>query len=158
MEHLREPTIATDRVLLLDVLRGFAILGMFTVNMTADLPWGGIATIGNYDGIHRGQLEVIERVVARAREAEVQSVLITFDPHPVSVLRPEVAPALLTTAEQRDKLLAGTGLDVLLILRFNAELAKTSAEDFVRRILHQALRIQAVYVGKSFRFGRRREG
>ncbi len=124
----------------------------------ADIPYGAVATIGNYDGIHRGQLEVIGRVVERAREQGVQSAVITFDPHPVSVLRPEVAPVLLTPGKQREELLAAAGVDVLLVVRFDQEFAATTAEDFVRRFLHEELRVQAIYVGESFLFGRDREG
>ncbi len=125
---------------------------------SADLPYGAIATIGNYDGIHRGQLAVIERVVQRAREEGVQGVAVTFDPHPVSVLRPTEAPILLTTAEQRRELLAATGLDALLVVRFSSDFAGTEAEEFVHGFLHGALAVQEVYVGTSFTFGKTRRG
>ncbi len=124
----------------------------------ADLPYGGIATIGNYDGIHRGQLAVIDRVVERARDEGVQSVVITFEPHPVSVLRPEVAPVLLTPGTQRQKLLEDAGVDVLLIVHFNRDFAQTEPADFVRNFLHGALRARAIYVGENFAFGKARQG
>lgn len=125
---------------------------------SADLPWGAIATLGNYDGIHRGQLAVIERVVERARADGVQAALITFEPHPVSVLRPEVAPQLLTSREQREKLLAEAGIDVLLVVRFHQDFAATPAETFVRDFLCGRLKVQAVYVGRGFHFGKDRQG
>jgi riboflavin kinase / FMN adenylyltransferase len=124
----------------------------------ADVPYGAVATIGNYDGIHRGQLAVIGRTVERARAEGVQAAVITFDPHPVSVLRPEVAPALLTPAKQREELLAEAGVDVMLVVRFDQDFAATSADDFVRRFLHEELKVKAVYVGERFMFGRDREG
>ncbi|HEX9733061.1 MAG TPA: bifunctional riboflavin kinase/FAD synthetase [Thermoanaerobaculia bacterium] len=125
---------------------------------SADLPYGVIATIGNYDGIHRGQQAVIARVVERARTEQVPAVVITFDPHPLSVLRPESAPPLLTTAEQREEVLAALGVDVLLLIRFNRELARTSARDFVVRFLHRQLALAEIYVGESFVFGHERRG
>ena len=125
---------------------------------SADLPYGGIATIGNYDGVHRGQRAVIDRVVERARECGVQSVVITFDPHPVSVLRPEQAPPILLVDEQRRELLKQAGVDVLLLVRFNAEFARTEPEDFVRDFLHRSLALKELYVGSTFTFGRKRRG
>ena len=125
---------------------------------SADLPYGGIATIGNYDGIHRGQLAVLERVVERARAEGVQSVAITFDPHPVSILRPESAPKLLTPGAQREALLAAAGIDTLLVIRFTRELSRTEPEEFVRSFLHGALALQEIYVGSSFTFGKERRG
>lgn len=125
---------------------------------SADLPYGVVATTGNYDGIHRGQKAVIRRVVERARELDAPAVVITFDPHPLSVLRPETAPALLTPGEQREGLLAELGVDVLLLIRFNQEFARTEARDFVKRFLHQQLALKEIYVGESFVFGHERRG
>ena len=125
---------------------------------SADLPYGAIATIGNYDGIHRGQLAVLTKVVERAREEGVQSVVITFDPHPVSVLRPERAPILLTPGVQRELLLEAAGIDVMLIIRFSQDFARTEPEEFVRRFLHGELALQEIYVGSSFAFGKARRG
>ena len=125
---------------------------------SADLPYGGIATIGNYDGIHRGQRAVLDRVVQRARAEGVQSVVLTFDPHPVSILRPDSAPNLLTPATQRETLLEESGIDVMLIVRFTPEFARTEPEEFVRDFLHSALALQEIYVGSEFVFGKERRG
>lgn len=125
---------------------------------SADLPYGGVATIGNYDGIHRGQLAVIERVVASAGERGVQAVVITFEPHPLSVLSPESAPTRLTLGVQRQEILAAAGVDVMLIVHFNSDFAKTEPEDFVRLFLHQALHVAEIQVGAGFTFGRERRG
>jgi len=125
---------------------------------SADLPYGAIATIGNYDGIHRGQLAVLARVVERSRAVGVQAVVITFDPHPVSVLRPEQAPLLLTPGAQRQRLLAEAGVDAMLIVRFTEDFARTEPEEFVRRFLHRELALMEVYVGSGFAFGKQRSG
>ncbi len=125
---------------------------------SADLPYGAIATIGNYDGIHRGQLAVLERVMERARQEGVQSVVITFEPHPVSILRPDEAPVLLTPGNQREKLLDAAGVDVMLVVRFSQEFARTEPDDFGRSFLHRELALQELYVGSSFAFGKGRRG
>ncbi|MEO1086575.1 MAG: bifunctional riboflavin kinase/FAD synthetase [Acidobacteriota bacterium] len=125
---------------------------------SADLPYGVVATIGNYDGLHRGQMKVIRRVVERARERGSKSVVVTFEPHPVSVLRPELAPPLLTLDSQRRRLLEEIELDALLIVEFNREVANTEPEAFVRRFLHRSLAVEEVYVGSEFAFGKDRQG
>ena len=125
---------------------------------SADLPYGVVATVGNYDGLHRGQMKVISGAIQRARELGVQSVVVTFEPHPVSILRPDMAPPLLTHGLQRRRLLEQAGLDALLVVCFDRELASTEAEDFVRRFLHGALAVEAVYVGSDFAFGKDRRG
>lgn len=125
---------------------------------SADLPYSAVATIGNYDGIHRGQRAVIEQVVSHARESGTQSVVISFRPHPVAFLRPADAPPLLTAPHQREAQLEALGVDVLAEIRFNADVARMSAESFVRQFLHQRMAVQALYVGQSFTFGNERQG
>jgi riboflavin kinase/FMN adenylyltransferase len=125
---------------------------------STDLPQGGIGTIGNFDGVHRGQRAAIDRVVARARELSVPSVVITFDPHPLTVLRPEMAPLPLTTPAQKEKLLEEAGVAVLLVVRFTPELARVAARPFVRDFLHGRLGLQEIHVGEGFVFGHGREG
>ncbi len=124
----------------------------------SDLPRGAVGTIGNYDGVHRGQQAILERVVARARAAGRDSAVITFDPHPLRVLQPEAAPPALTTAAQKRRLLAERGVDYLLVVRFTPEVAETPAERFVSEFLAGRLALAAVFVGRRFAFGRRREG
>ena len=123
-----------------------------------DLPYGGVATIGNYDGIHLGQRKVIDAAVNRAKELGVESVLITFDPHPVSILRPDAAPPILTLEHQRLRLLEEAGVDVLLFIRFTRELAHMDPETFVRDFLHGRLALEEIYVGDDFGFGKGRRG
>ncbi len=125
---------------------------------SADLPYGAIATIGNYDGIHRGQLAVLEKVVERSEQEGVQPVMITFEPHPVSVLRPEKAPVMLTPGTQRERLVEAAGIEFMLVIRFSEDFARTDPEDFVRGFLHRELALQEIYVGSSFAFGQGRRG
>ncbi len=125
---------------------------------SADLPYGVVATIGNYDGIHRGQRKLIDKVVERAKERGSRAVVITFSPHPVSVLRPHEAPALLTLDCQREQLLKAAGIDALLIVRFSQEFANTDPGDFVRRFLYEQLAVEEIYVGSDFAFGNQRRG
>lgn len=125
---------------------------------SADLPYGCVLTIGNYDGIHRGQRKVIDKVVERARERGSQAVVVTFDPHPVSVLRPDEAPTRLTLDAQREALLEEAGVDALLLVRFTREFSETGAESFVRDFLCKKLAVEEIYVGEDFVFGKDREG
>jgi riboflavin kinase/FMN adenylyltransferase len=125
---------------------------------SSDLPQGGVAAIGNFDGVHRGQRAILGRVVERACELAVPAMVITFDPHPLSILRPEQAPQAITTPQQKERLLAETGIAALLSVSFTRELAKTPARQFVREFLHERLRLREVYVGEGFSFGYRREG
>ena len=123
----------------------------------SDLPRGGVATIGNFDGLHRGQRAIVDQVVGRARELGEPSLAITFEPHPLSVLRPTDAPTLLVTPAQKDRLFEAAGMDALLRVRFTPEFAETSAEEFITRFLHRKLALRKS-MGKNFVFGRGREG
>jgi riboflavin kinase/FMN adenylyltransferase len=125
---------------------------------SSDLPRGVVATVGNFDGIHRGQRAILERVAARAAALGAPPALVTFQPHPLKVLRPREAPPLLTTAAQKERLVREAGIEVMVVLRFDAELAARSAEEFVRRLLVGRLAVRALLVGESFRFGQGREG
>jgi riboflavin kinase/FMN adenylyltransferase len=124
----------------------------------SDLPKGGVVTIGNYDGVHRGQQAVLERVVERARALGGPAVAVTFDPHPLAILRPEAAPSRLTTDAQKEQLLAAAGIDTLLVVRFTREVARLPASLFVRDFLHRGLALREIYVGEQFAFGHKREG
>jgi riboflavin kinase/FMN adenylyltransferase len=118
-----------------------------------------VVTIGNFDGVHRGHRTVIERARAVARDLDVHHVVaVTFDPHPMAVLRPEHAPSTLTSIETRCELLADAGVDDCLVLPFDREIALWSPEQFIDRILVAALHARAVVVGANFRFGNRAAG
>jgi len=112
-----------------------------------------VAAIGNFDGVHLGHREILSAVVAEARGLDVRSIAITFDPHPQQFLRPDKAPGLLTLMDERVKLLAATGVDGVLVLPFDAELAGMPAEKFVREILVGALGVRGLHEGGNFRFG-----
>ena len=123
-----------------------------------DLPHGTIASIGNFDGLHRGQQQILELVVGRAAETGSKSAVVTFEPHPLRIIEPERAPQLLTTREQKAELLETAGVDALVEVAFTPSFAETPARRFVRELLHQRLGVEEVYVGRGFTFGHRREG
>lgn len=112
-----------------------------------------VAAIGNFDGVHLGHREILTSVVAEARALSVRAIAVTFDPHPEQFLRPARAPKLLTPMEERTRLMAATGLDAVLVLRFDAALAGLTAKDFVSRILVKALGIRGLHEGGNFHFG-----
>ncbi|MFK8025175.1 MAG: bifunctional riboflavin kinase/FAD synthetase [Ilumatobacter sp.] len=117
-----------------------------------------VVTIGAYDGVHLGHLAVIDHVKRLAAERSARSVLVTFDKHPATVVRPDSAPQLLTDSEQRLELLAATGLDAVVLVPFDEEQAAESSEAFVQRVLIDCLAVSVVVVGDDFHFGRGREG
>lgn len=120
----------------------------------AALPAGTAVCLGAFDGLHLGH----QALLARARAVAPQVGLVTFDPHPQQLLAPERAPRLLQTAEQRRRVCAALGVEHLVLLPFDRELAAMDAGAFVRRVLLEGLRPAAVVVGEDFRFGRGREG
>jgi len=122
-----------------------------------ELPSGfgpSVAAIGNFDGVHRGHREILAGAVNEAHALGARSVAVTFYPHPEQVLRPASAPRLITPLAERLRLLAATGMDAVLVLRFDRELAALEGREFVHRFLVGALKVQGVHEGRSFRFGR----
>jgi riboflavin kinase/FMN adenylyltransferase len=118
-----------------------------------------VVTVGNFDGVHLGHQHVVRRAREVADALGVDGVVaVTFDPHPIAVLRPEHAPPTLTTIETRAALLAEAGVDDVLVVPFTREVAAWSPERFVDRILVEALHAKAVVVGANFRFGNRAAG
>jgi len=117
-----------------------------------------VATVGNFDGLHRGHRAIVDRVLERARATGASSLLITFDPHPLRVLAPERAPFMITTRRQKLALFEEAGLEYILVLPFTVELAEVTAERFVREHLSEGLGLKEVYVGANFNFGRGRAG
>lgn len=118
-----------------------------------------VVTIGNFDGVHLGHQTVLRRAREEAATAGVdQVVVVTFDPHPIAVLRPEHAPPTLTTIETRSELLADAGADCALVVPFDREIAAWSPEQFVDRIVVGPLRAAVVVVGANFRFGAKAAG
>ena len=112
-----------------------------------------VATIGNFDGVHCGHQWVIRQVISRARTLSLRSLAITFDPHPVRVLRPESAQPLITPLHIKLELLAATGIDAVLVLPFTPELSRMSARTFATEILQKALHVTELHEGENFRFG-----
>jgi len=112
-----------------------------------------VATIGNFDGVHCGHRWVLDQVNARAHSLGLQSLGLTFDPHPVRVLRPELPHSLITPLEPKLQLLATTGLDAVLVLPFTPELSQLSAAAFTQQVLVDALHVREVHEGENFRFG-----
>ena len=124
-------------------------------------PWAdqrSVITIGAYDGVHRGHQAVISEVKQLAIEHRCRSVVVTFDRHPASIVRPESAPKLLTDLDQKLELLAATGVDATVLVRFDEQQSFESATDFVERVLVQCLATRTVVVGADFHFGRQRSG
>jgi riboflavin kinase / FMN adenylyltransferase len=124
-------------------------------------PWAddrAVITIGAYDGVHLGHQAVIGQVRRRAEEMGAKSVVVTFDRHPASVVRPESAPRLLTSPDQKLELLEATGIDAVVIVPFDEHQAAESPESFVERVLVRCLHTRVVVVGEDFHFGRHRDG
>jgi len=117
-----------------------------------------VATTGTFDGVHAGHQAILRRLMASAKEIGGQSVLITFDPHPRRLIHPEYPLELLTTVEERKELLAGLGLDFLIVQPFTLEFSKTESIDFVRRLLVEHVGVRRLVIGHDHRFGRNREG
>jgi riboflavin kinase/FMN adenylyltransferase len=117
-----------------------------------------VVTIGAYDGVHLGHRAVIAQVRERAASSGARSVVVTFDRHPASVVRPESAPKLLTDLQQKLELLASTGIDATLVVPFGESQSREAPRDFVQRVLVNALKMRAVIVGEDFHFGHKRGG
>ena len=118
-----------------------------------------VVTIGNFDGVHQGHVEVLARARQVADRLKLGHVVaVTFDPHPIAVLRPVSAPAQLSTIEDRAGLLAAAGADDVLVVPFTDEVAGWPPERFVEEILVEALHAAAVVVGANFRFGHKAAG
>jgi riboflavin kinase/FMN adenylyltransferase len=120
---------------------------------------GSVVTIGAYDGVHLGHQALVRLVRELATARGLDAACVTFDRHPAEVVRPESAPCLLTTLEQKLELLAATGyLDTTVVLAFDEARSHEPAEDFVREVLVAGLRARVVVVGADFHFGYRRHG
>ncbi len=124
----------------------------------ADIRRGAVLTLGVFDGLHLGHQAIVRTVVERASAIGATPTLITFDPHPRHVLKPETAPPLLQTFNQKAEGLKLLGIEQVIVLEFNQELAAMFAEDFVQRYIVDALGAREVYLGKGFAFGHERRG
>lgn len=117
-----------------------------------------VLTVGTFDGMHRGHVDLLSRVVAHARERGLPSLLVTFDPHPLEVVNPAAAPPLLTLHQEKLEVLAETGIDYLAVLPFTKTLSSYDAEQFVDRVLRARYRLSDLFIGHDHGFGRGRMG
>ena len=117
-----------------------------------------VVVIGNFDGVHLGHRHVVNRARETASQQGLTVVAVTFDPHPMAVLRPEHAPTTLTSLEERAELLGDAGADAVLALPFDRDVAAWSPEEFVERVLVDGLHAATVVVGANFRFGNKAAG
>ncbi len=121
--------------------------------------WGRcVLTIGVFDGVHRGHAQLISRAVKSAAARGVPAVLMTFDPHPLEVVRPGSHPAQLTTLDRRAELVAELGIDVMVVMPFTQEFMKLTPERYVQELLVDKLHVAEVVVGDNFTFGKQAAG
>jgi riboflavin kinase/FMN adenylyltransferase len=123
-------------------------------------PWmvHPVLALGNFDGLHRGHLKILERVKRGAAERAGTPMAMTFDPHPPRVIRPDKAPPLLMTKAQKIEALHQAGVTCVAVVRFTREMSRWDPETFVRTVLVDWLRVSEVWVGANFLFGRERSG
>ncbi|HJQ80617.1 MAG TPA: bifunctional riboflavin kinase/FAD synthetase [Lacipirellulaceae bacterium] len=119
---------------------------------------GGAVSIGNFDGVHRGHIEIVRRLLERAADVNGPAIVFTFDPHPVRLLRPEQSPPPLTWTERKAELLAAHGVDWIVAYPTDEALLQLSAAEFFQRIVRGALDARALVEGPNFFFGHNREG
>jgi riboflavin kinase / FMN adenylyltransferase len=134
------------------------VLVLYDPLRQTDLPRGCIATIGNFDGMHVGHQAIIRGVVERGRETGWPSAVITFHPHPLSVVAPDRVPKQILTLSQKEELLRDMGVDALMIVPFTHEFSRWTADRFIDEFLIKALQVNEVRIGRDFAFGAGREG
>jgi len=121
-------------------------------------PAGRALALGTFDGVHLGHREVIGSALGRARERGLVAAVVTFDPHPLEVLRPDRPPRLLTTIDRKIELVSALGIDELVAIPFTAELSRQTAEEFCDQVLVATLGARSVSVGANFHFGHHAAG
>ncbi|HEY6809249.1 MAG TPA: bifunctional riboflavin kinase/FAD synthetase [Gemmatimonadales bacterium] len=119
---------------------------------------GTVVTVGSFDGVHRGHQAVVAEIARRAKAAGQESLLVTFEPHPLEVVNPEAAPRLLTTPDEKREVLAQSPLDRVAVLPFTRELAQLDPADFVRQVLRAEYGMRELVLGYDHGFGRGRSG
>lgn len=117
-----------------------------------------ILTLGNFDGVHLGHQRILERVRMRARELDCPSVVYTFEPHPLKVIAPHKSPPLITTFEEKGRLIAQFGIDYLICAHFTKEFASQHPRRFVKEVLVDGLSVKEVWVGHDYAFGSGKKG
>jgi riboflavin kinase/FMN adenylyltransferase len=119
---------------------------------------GTVITVGSFDGVHRGHLDILQRLVRHARDRQLASLLVTFDPHPLEVVNPAAAPHLLTVGNEKLEVLAESGIDWVAVLPFTPALQRLTGEEFVDQVLRERFRMRALLMGHDHGFGRNRSG
>ncbi len=122
-----------------------------------DVPWTAV-TVGTFDGVHRGHQFLLGALAQAARERDLKSLLITFDPHPLEVVNPTAAPLLLTVGDEKLEVISESGIDYLAVVPFTRALANLEADAFVRDVLCRNFRMQYLMMGHDHGFGRNRSG
>ena len=117
-----------------------------------------VVSVGNFDGVHVAHQAVVRHMAERAHAIGGKAVVVTFEPHPLRILRPDVAPKLLTPLEVKLQLLEETGVDAVLVLPFSRDLSLMTAHDFARQVLVDALHAREVHEGYNFHFGHKAQG
>lgn len=117
-----------------------------------------VVTLGNFDGVHLGHQRIMKLLVERGAALGLPTVAVTFEPHPISVLRPEVAPKRILTPDQKSELLGKMGIDLLLVIEFTREFARKDPKGFIREVLFEGLHASELVLGTNFRFGHGRTG
>ena len=117
-----------------------------------------VITIGNFDGVHIGHQALFHKVIEKAEELDGTSIAMTFEPHPIRVLKQNNHPPLITMYEQKVELIAKAGIDILICISFTREFASIPAKEFIERILVKRIGMKAVIVGEDYTFGKNREG
>jgi riboflavin kinase / FMN adenylyltransferase len=117
-----------------------------------------LVSVGNFDGVHQAHVRVLTEIVNRAKQRHLQSAAVSFEPHPIRILRPDHGLKLLTPTARKLQLLEQTGIDAAVVIPFTRDLSLLSAEEFVRQILSARLRVREIHEGYNFRFGHRAAG
>ncbi len=131
---------------------------LHSIGELSEIPEPLSVAIGVFDGVHRGHRALIQRVMAESEKAGGSAVVLTFDPHPLRVLRPESSPRLLTSTPHKQKLMAELGCPNLLLLKFDAQFAAQKPEHFIEKLVHHAGSLHCLCVGHQWAFGRGRSG
>src|SRR5437868_4161684 len=124
----------------------------------ADVSHPSVVSIGNFDGLHLGHQQILKTVLQRSKELGVRSVAMTFSPHPMRVLAPDRPLRLISTLEQKTRLIENLGIDTLFLAQFDSEFSRLSPEEFIDKYLIHGLRARSVCVGGNFNFGYRGKG
>lgn len=117
-----------------------------------------ILTIGNFDGVHLGHQAILKKIVSRAKEAGGSSIVFTFEPHPLKVIAPDKDIRLITSCDEKTRLLEDAGVDAVICANFTREFAEQDSDEFVKNVLHEKIGVAEIYIGHDYAFGKGRKG